>query len=99
MLEQANKAWHGVKLSPAGLGRWIRTAWRSAAELRGEGLLFHFILNAYWEPLDFELPKLDVAVRGGAGSTRPSIRRNDIVPWQTAPTISGARYPPRLARW
>jgi pyruvate kinase len=29
------------------------------AELRQDKLPFHWILNAYWEPLDFELPPLD----------------------------------------
>src|SRR5262249_16747216 len=56
------------------------------AELRKEGLLFHLILNAFWEPLDFELPKRD-----GAGTWRRWIDTaleppQDIVPWQTAPT-------------
>ena len=27
-------------------------------ELKSEGVLVHIILNAYWEPLDFELPVL-----------------------------------------
>ena len=27
-----------------------------SAELQKERVLFHMILNAYWEPLDFELP-------------------------------------------
>jgi len=27
-------------------------------ELKNEAVLAHFILNAYWEPLDFELPIL-----------------------------------------
>ena len=29
------------------------------AEIRKEELLLHLILNAYWEPLDFELPPVD----------------------------------------
>ena len=62
------------------------------AELRQEGLRFHLILNAYWEPLDFELPRLESGDRGGAGSTRPSIRPDDIVPWQAAPAVPGDTY-------
>ena len=34
---------------------------RLAEEIREEKLLFHVILNAYWQPLDFELPRLDHA--------------------------------------
>ena len=40
-------------------GAPVRTAWRSARNSEQEQLLFHLILNAYWEPLDFELPPVD----------------------------------------
>ena len=58
------------------------------AELRKEGLLFHLILNAYWEPLDFELPRSN----GSADPWRRWIDTaldspDDIVPWQIAPSI------------
>ena len=69
----------------------IRTASPSAPNWR-EGLQFHLILNAYWEPLDFELPQLS------AGTWRRWIDTaldspNDIVPWEQAPEISGNVYP------
>jgi glycogen operon protein len=62
------------------------------AELRREGLLFHLILNAYWEPLEFELPR-----REGGGPWRRWIDTaldapQDIVPWQTAPPVPGNVY-------
>ena len=55
-------------------------------------MFFHFILNAYWEPLEFELP-----VVGEGASWRRWIDTaldspNDIVPWQTAPAIAGNCY-------
>ena len=61
-------------------------------ELRREGLFFHLILNAYWEPLAFELPDL--------GEGRPWRRwidtaldsPHDIVPWQSATTVPGHSY-------
>ena len=40
----------------AGLGRPTPTASPWRRELRQEGLRMYLILNAYWEPLDFELP-------------------------------------------
>jgi glycogen operon protein len=61
-------------------------------ELRREGWHVHLILNAYWEPLTFELPKL----RGGEpwrlwiDTARES--PHDIVPWQDAPTVSDGTY-------
>src|SRR4029079_6771471 len=57
MLEEANKAWHGVRLYQPDWSDCSRSL-ALGAELRREKLFFHFIMNAYWEPLDFELPKL-----------------------------------------
>ena len=50
-------------------------------------------MNAYWEPLDFELPHVKAEGRGGDGSTRRSTRRADIVPWESAPSLSKPTYP------
>ena len=63
------------------------------AELRREGLNIHMILNAYWEPLDFELP----LVNGGTGSWRRWIDTaldppHEIVEWQAAPRVPGQTY-------
>jgi isoamylase len=62
------------------------------AEIRKEKLLFHLILNAYWEALDFELP--------GAGDGKPWRRwidtalesPQDIVEWENSPPIPGSIY-------
>jgi glycogen operon protein len=57
-------------------------------------LLFHTILNAYSEPLEFELPQV-------AADDKDSWRRwidtsldspHDIVGWETAPTVPGHTY-------
>ena len=76
LIRQANKAWHGVKLDQPD---WSDHSHSLAfeAELRQEGLRVHLILNAYWEPLDFELPPAGDGggARGGDGSTPRSIRR------------------------
>jgi glycogen operon protein len=93
LLREANRTWHGVKLR--------RPDWRDSshsvafsAEIRRAAMHLHVILNAYWEPLDFELPPL------GDG-TRPAWRRridtsldspHDIVDWQTAPVVSRDQY-------
>jgi isoamylase len=91
LIRQANKAWHGVKLNQPDWGDGSHSV-AFGAELRKEGLLFHHILNAYWEPLDFELPKLD----GGRTWRRwvdTSLESpQDIVPWREAPAISGDPY-------
>jgi len=91
MLDQANKAWHGVKLFQPDWGDGSHSV-VLGAELKAESLRFHFILNAYWEPLSFELPKL----QGGAAWRRwidtALDSPNDIVPWQKAPEVSGDSY-------
>ena len=60
-------------------------------ELRNEGLSFHLILNAFWEPLDFELPKLE------SGKWRRWIDTalespNDITAWEQTPEVKGNTY-------
>ena len=93
LLQQANKSWHGVK---PGQPDWSQHSHSIAvsAELRNERLLFYLILNAYWEPLHFELPPVS---NGSANQWRRWIDTAldsplDIVPWQTAPSISGHSY-------
>jgi isoamylase len=93
ILLQANKAWHGVKL---GQPDWADSSHSLAicAETPNKELLFHVILNAYWEPLEFELPHVG---RDDADSWRRWIDTtldspDDIVEWDTAPTIPGRSY-------
>ena len=58
LLRGANLAWHGVKLGQPDWGESSPSI-AFTVEVRKEKLLFHLILNAYWEPLDFELPRFD----------------------------------------
>jgi glycogen operon protein len=90
-IEQANKAWHGVKLNRPDWGEGSHSI-AFGAELKAEKLRFHLILNAYREPLEFELPP----VAGGGpwrlwiDTSLPSPR--DIVEWQDAPPVAGDAY-------
>jgi glycogen operon protein len=60
-------------------------------EIRAEGLFFHLILNAYWQPLEFELPNLEGAAwRRWIDTAVES--PNDIVPWDESPPVPGDRY-------
>ena len=93
LIRQANKSWHGVKL---GQPDWSPRSHSIAlsAELRKEGLLFCMILNGYWERLEFELPP---SSNGRVNQWRRWIDTAldsplDIVPWRTAPSISGSTY-------
>ena len=91
LLGQAKKAWHGVKhLQPD----WSDNSHCLAlgAELKPEGVRFHFILNAFWEPLPFELPKLEGGESWKRWIDTALDSPNDIVPWKLAQAISGASY-------
>jgi len=93
MIEEAKKAWHGVKLYQPDWGDSSHTL-SFSVELKGQKINFQFILNAYWEPLDFELLPID------DGSGNPWRRwidtaldsPHDIVPWQMAQSIPGYSY-------
>jgi glycogen operon protein len=91
LIRQATKAWHGTKLN---LPDWGDDSHSVAfgAEVQEERLVFHFILNAYWEPLDFELPWRADGLPWRRWIDTALASPDDIVPWQTAPAVSGATY-------
>jgi len=93
VLRTATKAWHGVRL---GEPDWSDASHSLAfsAEDPYSKLKVHVILNAYWEPLDFEL--------ASSGNKSTPWRRwidtsldspQDIVEWDLAPSVSGGSYP------
>jgi isoamylase len=93
LLRGVNVAWHGVKLNQPD---WSEHSHSLAftAELRQEKLLFHVILNAYWQPLDFELPRLDYAAenpwRRWIDTALDS--PHDILEWAKAEPLHGYNY-------
>jgi isoamylase len=90
LLAQAKKAWHGMKLHQPDWGDHSHSL-ALGAELRAEGLRFHLILNAYWEPLDFELPAAAKATwRRWIDTSLDS--PDDIVPWEKSPPVNAGKY-------
>ena len=92
VLREAKYVWHGVI---ANQPDWspVSHSLAMAAELKDEGLLLHVILNAYWEPLEFELP----AISNGAGTWRRWIDTvldspSDICEWGMAQRIESGAY-------
>lgn len=84
--------WHGVKVNQPD---WSPSSHSLAigGELKGEGVSVHLILNAYWEPLDFELPVL----KGGTEKWRRWIDTglsspDDICEWNMEPAVLGSTY-------
>ncbi len=93
LISSATKNWHGVKLDQPDWSDQSHSV-AFSAELKGEGLLVYFIFNAYWEPLEFELPRLE---KSEGGFWRRWIDTSlespqDIVAWQEAPSVSKHRY-------
>jgi isoamylase len=92
LIGKAKKAWHGTKLGQPNWGHQSRSI-AFTAELGNQRLLIHMILNAYWEPLEFELPPVgnsNSAWRLWIDTSLDS--PNDICEWQTSPRISAHTY-------
>jgi len=93
LIRQANKAWHGVKLNQPDWSDHSHSV-ALTGEIPREGVFFHLIINAYWEPLDFELPT--PGERAGSPWRRwidTSLDApDDIVEWQVPSPISGNTY-------
>jgi isoamylase len=93
LLRGVNLVWHGIKLNQPDWGENSHSI-AFTVEIREERLLFHVIFNAYWQPLDFELPRLD--------SPRENQWRrwidtaldspHDIVEWETAELVPAYVY-------
>jgi glycogen operon protein len=93
LIRKAVTTWHGVKLNQPD---WADNSHSIALsiELENERLLFHLILNAFWESLDFELPSI-------SDNSRAPWRRwidtslappQDIVEWPLASPVPGFQY-------
>jgi isoamylase len=92
LISKGIKDWHGVRLN--------RPDWSSqshsialSVDLEKEAISCYFIFNAFWEPLDFELPAV--------GKRNSSWRRwidtfleapHDITPWQEASPVPEQVY-------
>ena len=92
VLREQRYAWHGVKLNQPDWSPFSHTV-AISGELKNEGILAHMILNAYWEPLDFELPPL----KGGRENWRRWIDTaldppHDICEWNAEQPVLGTTY-------
>ena len=93
LLRHARKAWHGTKLNQPDWSNQSHSLAVSAS-VWSEKLCFHLILNAYWEPLEFELPD-ETAAHGNPWRRwidTSLASPDDIIDWPTAPIISDHIY-------
>jgi len=93
LIREADITWHGVEP--------YRPDWRFSshsvaftAKATSDRTCFHVVLNAYWEALEFQLPRV---AGGGHDPWRRWIDTflespDDIVDWQHAPLVPDHRY-------
>jgi isoamylase len=91
LINRARQSWHGVRL---GNPDWTYDSHSIAlyAQLPNEGSDVYAIMNAYWEPLDFELPPLSGGRLWHRWVDTSRDTPEDIVPWHTAPPLSCKEY-------
>lgn len=91
LLAKSNHAWHGVKLGQPDWSSYSHSL-ALGADIPGHELRLHLILNAYWEPLDFELPTPMNGELWRRWIDTALDPPREIVAWQTAPAVSGNSY-------
>jgi len=93
LLNQARIEWHGVTLKDPDWSNYSHSLAFTLRSLRARFLL-HGMLNAYWEPLTFELPPVPAEFpqawrRCIDTALKPP---DDICPWETAAAVGQAMY-------
>jgi isoamylase len=84
---------HGVRLHAPDMSFESRSLAIAASSLSGD-LLMHFALNAWWEPLDFELPALPEWADSGWRRIIDTSRKSpdDLVPFGQATRMDGPTH-------
>jgi isoamylase len=93
LLGQAQLEWHGVSLGRPDWSDESHSIAFTVSSLRGR-FTIHAMLNAYWEPLTFELPSnartTSVHWRRWIDTSLPS--PEDICRWEEAPVLTRPNY-------
>jgi glycogen operon protein len=90
LIAHAKFSWHGVKLDQPD---WSHCSHSLALCMEiAAGLQFHLILNAYWEPLIFELPTVNGTETWRRWIDTALDSPHDIVEWQRAPIHYSRTY-------
>ncbi len=82
--------WHGTRLGQPDLGGSSRSL---ALALWGERIVLHLILNAWWEPLDFEIPPGEAGMEPWRRILDTTLGSpDDLVMAAEAPAVEGDSY-------
>jgi glycogen operon protein len=93
LIGQGHTTWHGTRLNQPDWGDSSHSI-ALHGELGGEGLDVFFIFNAYWEPLEFELPPANDHTAAGWRRWIDTYLASpeDIVPWTDSPVLPELKY-------
>ncbi len=92
LLKQAHVRWHGVALDSPDWSEDSHSIAATVRSLRGR-FSVHAMLNAYWEPLTFQLPAAGAAGRKWLRWIDTSLPApDDIRAWESAPAVLEAAY-------
>ena len=84
LLRRARIEWHGVALQRPDWSDHSHSLALTLRSLRARFLL-HGMLNAYWEPLTFELPPVSAEQAWRRWIDTALDSPDDICPWESAP--------------
>jgi isoamylase len=93
LLQRASVEWHGVQLGSPDCGDTSHSLAFMLRSLQSK-FLFHCMMNAYWEPLAFELRSSEA---GDSLSWRKCVDTaaaspDDVQPWESAPAVANGRF-------
>jgi glycogen operon protein len=92
LLRRARIEWHGVALKRPDWSNDSHSLAFTLRSLRGRFLL-HGMLNAYWEPLTFELPPAAEHQQAWRRCIDTALESpDDICPWESASVVTQATY-------
>jgi glycogen operon protein len=90
-LRETKPVWHGVNLHRPDWSPFSHSI-AISAESASEGVRGHIILNAYWEPLDFELPILSGTEKWRRWIDTGLDPPHDICEWKKEEPVPGTHY-------
>jgi isoamylase len=85
------KGWHGTSLNQPDWSDHSHSI-AFSAEMPKQNAVAHFIFNAYWEPLSFELPHTQHGQQWRRWIDTSLPAPHDIAPWQESPVVDEQRY-------
>jgi glycogen operon protein len=92
LLRRQPFTWHGVRLNAPDWSHESHTL-AATVTLPGTSVMLHFIVNAFWEALEFELPALMEAGAAWRRCLDTSLDAPaDVCGWKDAPSVQERTY-------